>query len=179
MYRGADIGSCVAHEGDFSRFDFNGDGRVSVEAKARVPLHDDGTVAATPLEGTKMTDLDLFRSQWAPDAGGAEGWNADDLQTLLHSADLEVHADALFDSTARKARIEVQTVEGVQVGPERTLRRGAGFVNMTIPFDAVDDRLPGRRAHDRGRARRSAMPPTRSRCGSARTSVSTSAPAPS
>ena len=143
--RDLDFDGCVHLEGDpdgcratelaFARFDFNGDRRVSVEAKALVPLLADGTPAATKREATRMTDLELLASRWDP-ASSAEAWGREDLQTLLRSADLEVHADALFAAGATVVRLRVRTDEGVSVGPLRTVRKGEVAV-ITVPLAAA------------------------------------------
>ena len=60
---------------------------------------------------------------------------------FMRSADLEVHAESLFDSTARKATVQVRAVGGDDVGPPRTIKRGDGFILVTVPAGGPDDRF--------------------------------------
>src|SRR5262249_37360227 len=131
---------CDAREVNFPRFDFNGDFKITVADKAFVPLKEDGTPAAYRGDGTRLSDLDLLRQQWSLNPKASEGWGADDLSRLIDSADLEVHADALFDEGASRAEFQVRNAADLSpVGPERTLKRGQDFAIMTIPVGSTND----------------------------------------
>ncbi|MTV24612.1 S8 family serine peptidase [Nitriliruptoraceae bacterium ZYF776] len=112
----------------WSRFDLNGNGTISVNDRALVGLTADGAPAATPDEATEMTDLEFLASQW----DGSEGVRADDLQDLLHSADLELHLDGLERSGADNALLEVFT-EGGELFSGRLAPLGDGPIIATVP----------------------------------------------
>ncbi len=90
----------------FPRFDFNGDGDLSLTRTARVPLRPDGSPAANPSEASpEMTDLDVLKSQWDEGAPASLGVTADDLDDLMVSGDLTVRLDALGQSGATAATV--------------------------------------------------------------------------
>src|SRR5262249_42855691 len=78
---------------------------------------------------------------WSLNPRASEGWGPDDLLPLVRSADLEVHADALFGEGADRAELQVRRADDkTLVGPERTLKRGDGFAVVTIPLtDNLND----------------------------------------
>lgn len=126
---------CGAAEKLFARADLNGDHLVVPDKKAIVPWKADGTPAADRTQATRMTDLDVLRAAWTGGAG-AEGYAKDDLGDLLRSADVEVQADAVLDTGASKATLQLQTTDGLLAGPQRTIRRADGSVVMTIPVSS-------------------------------------------
>ncbi len=94
------FGDCEPEEA-WSRFDLNGDGVLAPNAT---------TLVLNPTVGVDvpMTDLDVFRNQYDAGTPGAEGWGKSDLTTLMQSADLEVHADAMFAAGAQNVNVEVK-----------------------------------------------------------------------
>lgn len=107
----ADPQTCPVPEPIYARFDFNGDGIISREARADV-------------NGLLLTDLEVLMSLWGSGPSAeTEGWNLRDLSTLLNSAD--VH----FDLTSLGYFDHIKIIAtGL---PERTLLSGP--VTMTIP----------------------------------------------
>jgi uncharacterized protein YkwD/plastocyanin len=140
VWRHSDPDGCGAWERHFSRFDFNGDERISTTAEARVSLTADGSPAADRSETVLMNDLELLKSQWAADPKNPEGWGPGDLSELLYSADLEVHADALFEAGARTAELTVRKKGGAAIGPARTVKRGDHAV-LTVPIGHAGEEL--------------------------------------
>jgi hypothetical protein len=89
----------------FPRFDFNGDGHLSISRTAPVPLRPDGSPAADRSQATGMTDLDVLKSQWDEGAPALFGVTADDLDSLMLSGDVTVKLDALGQSGATAATV--------------------------------------------------------------------------
>ena len=89
----------------FPRFDFNGDGDVSLTRRARVPLQADGSPAADPSAATEMTDLEVLQSQWDDGAPASLGITAADLDDLMVSGDVSVQLDGLERAGATNAAI--------------------------------------------------------------------------
>lgn len=131
-----DAAACGATEGAFSRLDFNGDDEVHPERKLLVPWAEDGTAAASTAEGTEMSDLDVLRSAWTG-GDGAEGWTKDQLDQLMRSADVEVQADAVLETGASKAELQLRHKDGGDVGPKRTIRRRDDSIVMTVPVSNI------------------------------------------
>ena len=122
---------CPSLETEYSRFDFNGDGRVDRAQRMLMPLEADGDAAAGPRDATAMTDLEVLASQWT-DQGG-EGWGPGNLDSLLESADLEIHADDFFAAGASEVDVRICCRNGGQPFPGRTIRRSDGFIVATTP----------------------------------------------
>ncbi|MCL4534081.1 MAG: PKD domain-containing protein, partial [Bacteroidetes bacterium] len=135
----ADPVNCPTHENIYSRFDFNGDGRVSRTDSMQVPLKTDGSPAASKTEATDMTDLQVLASQWESrnDTDPAvikvktEGWKAADLDSLMRSGDLEIHADDFFTAGATSVDVTFSS-PGLSI-PSRTLLKGDDFLVATVP----------------------------------------------
>ena len=130
--------SCITPETRFARFDFNGDGEISVDPAQVVamPLLPDGTPTNNPADATNMTDLDVLISQWdgAPDVD----WTADDLPSLLVSADLEVHVRGILDGGAEQVTVEMRDPSTAALVTSRTLVAQdlpveEDFAVMTVP----------------------------------------------
>ena len=126
---------CGAREARSSRFDFNGDQKLGIDEKSLVPWTDDGAPVASRAAGRSMTDLEVLTAGWTG-GEGAEGWTKDKLRSLMESADIEVQAEAVLDSGASKADLQIRKKGGADVGPKRTIRRRNGSVVMTVPLDA-------------------------------------------
>ena len=131
-----DTAGCQVGEQRYSRFDFNGDGQVSLEGVMFLPLRPDGTPAAELRDATHLTDLDILKSQWSPQPGASEGWGAEDLARLLHSADLEIHLENVLGVGVTAAQVQVQHPGGSDVGPERIVKKSAGFAIVTVPLSS-------------------------------------------
>ncbi|MHB8516107.1 MAG: S8 family serine peptidase, partial [Dehalococcoidia bacterium] len=112
---------CPTPEDTFPRFDFNGDGKIDRFAAAWMPLKADGSPAATGADSTRMTDLEVLKSQWPADPALTEGWTAADLSGLLESADLEIHADDFFTAGASEVQVKVRRLDTGAVLPGRTM----------------------------------------------------------
>lgn len=129
---GDDSQDCSTPERAFSRFDFNGDGEILLTSESKVPLEADGTPAATRLDATLMTDLEVLASQWETDpalAEGTEGWTQADLnEDLMQSGDLEIHAEDFFAAGAEEVEIEVKA-DGTAL-PPRTLKKSDEFTDV-------------------------------------------------
>ena len=121
----------------WSRFDFNGDGRISLEHLAFVPVAADGAVVATRADGTMMNDLDVLKSQFDADPNNTELWRAIDLDSLMVSGDLEIHADDFFPAGATNVTVEVLNPATSTVQRPRTIRSGDGYIVMTVPVSAL------------------------------------------
>ena len=123
---------CPTPENTFARFDFNGDGRVSLYDKALVPLKPDGTPAAVPSEATMMTDLQVLMSQWNPDLDKTEGYTASDLIELVNSGDMEIHADDLLRDGPGEVQVEITRTYTNKILPIRTISAG-DYIIYTLP----------------------------------------------
>jgi PKD repeat protein len=121
--------SCPTPEYIFSRFDFNGDGRISSADPAAVPGLGE------------VTDLEVLRRQWSPGPDYQEGWTANNLDRLLLSGDLELRADDFFAAGADQVEIKVirKDPAGDEDGPTRILRRDepGQFIVVTVPVVRV------------------------------------------
>ena len=91
----------------FPRFDFNGDGDLSLTRSTPVPLGPDGSPAVDPTGATEMTDLQVLQSQWDDDAPVSLGVTAADLDELMVSGDVSVLVDALAAAGATIATVSV------------------------------------------------------------------------
>lgn len=91
----------------FPRFDFNGDGDLSLTRSTPVPLGPDGSPAVDPTGATEMTDLEVLQSQWDGDAPLSLGVTATDLDELMVSGDVSVLVDALAAAGATLATVSV------------------------------------------------------------------------
>jgi uncharacterized protein YkwD len=136
-----DDDNCSARETDYPRFDFNGDRAISPTATNLVPLKEDGTPATHRGEAARLTDLDLLASQWTPASPNTERWQPQQLGSLMRSADLEIHADSLFDDGASSVEVSVSRPQPDPAVPLRTLKRGDGSVLVTVPLASSTDRI--------------------------------------
>jgi uncharacterized protein YkwD len=123
---------CPSPEGIFGRFDFNGDALVWRYKTSDMPFDHGGAVgSATPL-----TDLEVLASQWTSDLERAEGWTKNKLDELMTSADLEIHADDLFDAGARDVEVKMTSTGGTAI-PTRhvklNLQREKSYIVATVP----------------------------------------------
>ncbi|HET6551868.1 MAG TPA: PKD domain-containing protein, partial [Solirubrobacter sp.] len=134
------VTDCGAREHRFSRFDFNGNRVIDTDAQSLVPWKADGTAAQGRADAERMSDVGVLQAAWTG-GDGAEGWTKDDVPSLLRSADVEVHADAVLDAGAARAEVQVREKDGAAIGPERTLRRRDGFAVLTVPLDATSQEL--------------------------------------
>ncbi|HEY0583013.1 MAG TPA: hypothetical protein VGE94_12575, partial [Chloroflexota bacterium] len=141
-----DPNRCQTRESTYPRFDFNGDGLLSRRDRALVPLHADGTPSSGPADQTDMTDLGVLGSQWGKGPTGktidTEGWTAADLDRLLESGDLEIHAADFFaDASVTEVDISVKRQDTGDVLPARKLKRGDDFLVVTAPLGSVPTQL--------------------------------------
>ena len=135
----------------FPRFDFNGDGGISLDDVAVVPLElvnsatNQWIPAATPATATLMTDLQVMASQWDADAPGALGVVASDLDALLYSGDLVLIAAGLAATGAVSATVTVvdhetnQVVNGYDVvvsDPDNAVLTLPAFTNYRLEVEA-------------------------------------------
>ncbi len=109
----ADPQACPVPEPIYARFDFNGDGVISREARA-------------DFNGSLLTDLEVLMSVWGSGPSAeTEGWNLRDLPTLLNSADVHFDLTSLGD---------FDHIKMIATGlPERTVPSGRTVVTVTIP----------------------------------------------
>ena len=152
---------CVTPDDVFPRFDFNGDGLVSRDARARVPLRADGSLADSPGESTEQTDLGVFAGQFERDPARAEGWTFTRLPDLLISGDLEVHAADLFPPDAPAtlaAEVTVRRLDTSETLPVRRLTGPEGVVVVTAPVAPEGTRYQVRGAFDLGTERLESLP---------------------
>ncbi len=133
----ATLGCDQTLETSFSRFDFNGDGRIGLTTAA-VPLNADGTPTATG-NGWTPNDLQLFQAYFDALPSVTDGWTKAELPNLLDSADVEVHADAFFDAGADSVNITVEDkASGTWVpGPDRTMDTNDPYIVATQPVGAT------------------------------------------
>ncbi|MCL4369250.1 MAG: hypothetical protein M1337_08845, partial [Actinobacteria bacterium] len=140
--------SCVTAENDYPRFDFNGDGFISLDRLARVPLRWDGSAASSPAEAAEMTDLDVLISQWETEPALTEGWRSADLPELMTSGDLEIHTQDLFDAGASEVAIDVVRLDTNAALSTQRLRKELApgespadrFIIYTVPAGTVEVR---------------------------------------
>ena len=100
-------------ESIYARFDFNGDGLISREARVE-------------FNGSLLTDLEVLMGVWGSEpSADTEGWRAQDLLTLLDSAD--VHLD--LTSFGRLERLKI-VAPGL---PERLISSERRWVTVTVP----------------------------------------------
>ena len=113
---GADAG-CRYPEGVYPRFDFNGDGLLSRDAKA-------------PFKGQMLTDLEVLMGVWGLGAGAdTEGWRAEDLPKLLDSVDLHLDLKELFE----REGVE-RVVVRVTGAPEQEATPEQPHLVVTVPL---------------------------------------------
>lgn len=109
----ADPKNCPIPENVYSRFDFNGDGIVSREARAA-------------FNGALLTDLEVLISVWGSGpSADTEGWRAQDLFALLDSADVHINLGVF----AGPDRITVTAVDL----PGRSLSTNQTWLTVTVP----------------------------------------------
>lgn len=109
----ADPTACPIPENIYARFDFNGDGIVSRDAKAE-------------FNGSLLTDLEVLMGVWGSGpSADTEGWRAQDLRELLDSADVHIDLSAFAESN----RITVTAADL----PARTLSTSQRWLTVTVP----------------------------------------------
>ncbi|MDZ4825932.1 MAG: S8 family serine peptidase, partial [Actinomycetota bacterium] len=123
-YDGCVFPTACRTEEAWSRFDLNGDGMVTPNRAAPVPLGSGGA-------DVSLSDMEMFARVFQEPS---EGWNRNDLAMLLRSGDLEVHADTMFQAGATGVTIEVRygASGSLAPGPYKIDRRG-GSVIVTVP----------------------------------------------
>jgi PKD repeat protein len=128
--------ACPSSEAFLSRFDFNGDGKVDKVDTADLPPDAAGGPSGPPAE--TLTDLQVLQSQWPADDQQTEGWKKSDLDNLLESGDLEIHADDLFNQGATDVKVELTSSDSGSL-PERhikpELKPEKSFIVATVPTD--------------------------------------------
>jgi uncharacterized protein YkwD/plastocyanin len=102
---------CTTPEEVYSRFDFNGDGKLA------------------------LSDLDVLKNLFGTDAhGGAvdtEGWTAGDLNSLIQSGDIEIHVgDFFIDPNVSDVQVTIKSPGATKT---RTVHRGGDFIVATTP----------------------------------------------
>ena len=142
----AGITLCPPEEAVFSRFDFNGDGKLTLDGTAPMPFDATGSPVANPAAAVPLTDLGVLQSQWDQAVGR---WSATQLPSLMTSGDLEVHTEGLFNAGATAA-----TVTAVDANTQTDLTSGVveadpGFQSLTVPASTsikvrIDYTLPSR-----------------------------------
>ncbi len=90
-------GPCRNNESVQPRFDFNGDGRLTLADPMPMPLTADGNPAPDMASATMMTDLQVLASQFTP---SSDGWTAADLPDLMQSGDVTIDAHGAFAAGA-------------------------------------------------------------------------------
>ncbi|MEX0817213.1 MAG: PKD domain-containing protein [Gaiellales bacterium] len=135
-----DPAGCATIGEPFARFDFNGDGFVSFNedhlgngVAVKMPLRSDGSPAAGASESAVMTDLDVLQSWWEANPEGTEGWTKFNLDFLMESGDLEIHADDFFAAGATEVDIDVRRIDTNTDQPARKLVPSDDFIVMTAP----------------------------------------------
>jgi uncharacterized protein YkwD/plastocyanin len=152
-HRAADPAACVTPEAQYPRFDFNGDGGMSRSATRRVSIKADGTPATGVGDAATLTDLQVLGSQWDGDAAINEGFATGDLDGLMTSGDLELHAKDFFDAGANEVDISVTRTGGGAALPGRKLKKTDEFTDVdgvkrtflvyTVPNAEVQVRASG------------------------------------
>ncbi|HET7771432.1 MAG TPA: S8 family serine peptidase, partial [Chloroflexota bacterium] len=132
---------CPTAEGTFPRFDFNGDGTLSrTRTVDVVPVRPDP--ASPPGTLLSATDLDVLKSLWesrsttddAQIEALTEGWKTADLDALMVSGDLHIHAPALFSAGATEVKIVTRELTTGRILPTRTLRPADDHLVITVPL---------------------------------------------
>jgi len=131
VYDEADPDACPP-ENTFPRFDFNGDGVISLSDDRLVPLRPDGSPAADIGEATRMTDLEVLASQWKPNPDADEGWGPGDLGRLMNSIDLDLYADQFFANGASVVEVSLTDPATGEALPVRRILPGEHIV-YTVP----------------------------------------------
>ncbi|HEV7664238.1 MAG TPA: S8 family serine peptidase, partial [Chloroflexota bacterium] len=131
-----DPDACGTPEDVYARFDFNGDGHVSLDHMELMPLRADGTPAATRADGTLMNDLNVLQNQFDKDPAQTETWRAADLTRLMVSGDLEIHADPFFAGGAATVDISVRNPDSGESFATRSMRQTDGSIVITVPVTA-------------------------------------------
>ncbi len=109
----ADPTACPTPESIYARFDLNGDGVISREAKAA-------------FNGLFLTDLEVLLSVWGSGpSADTEGWRAQDLVALLDSAD--VHIDLSVFGGSDRVMMTAPDLPG------RTLSASQRWLTVTVP----------------------------------------------
>ncbi len=122
---------CAAGEDTYSRFDFNGDGRMTAADRVEVPLAADGSPAAGPSQATAMTDLEVLASQYDTPAPGQ--WTAGDLSSLMTSGDLTAQVGGLFATGASKVTVTATDASTHQALVSVDADPAAGEAVLTVP----------------------------------------------
>jgi hypothetical protein len=82
--------------------------------------------ARADFNGASLTDLEVLMSVWGSGpSADTEGWRAQDLPALLHSADVHIDLSAFAESD----RITVTAADL----PGRTLVGGQAWLTVTLP----------------------------------------------
>lgn len=110
----ADPKVCPTSENVYPRFDFNGDGQVSRDSKAE-------------FNGLLLTDLEVLMRVWSSGpSADTESWHAQNLLSLLDSADVHIDLKTAFgDQKLDQIRLIVAGL------PERTL--SVTQITVTVP----------------------------------------------
>jgi hypothetical protein len=125
------ISDVADNENLYPRFDFNGDAKLSLGATCRV----------NDRLG-EVTDLGVLQDVWPAD--GDEGWKAGDLELLMESGDIELHADDLLAAVPFGEHLHVQfAAEGRRAdAPARVISRYGQRPMVTLPIAPESPGVP-------------------------------------
>ena len=122
---------CDANEQTYPRFDFNGDGKLTLVDSVDMPYHEDGSPASGPGDAFPMTDLDVFVHAY--DTPSSATWSADDLYDLIESGDVTVNGQGLLDAGATGVvvrAVDPGTTDAIEIQP---VDPASGEAVLTIP----------------------------------------------
>ena len=151
VYVEGDPGGCLIPEFVNPRFDFNARRVTSPDEDYQqlVPLTEDGSPASNLAEAVEMSDLELLFSQWSPDPENPDNkglvsmnengeLGLQDLYERVYSADLEIHAAALFEEDLDRVHVSVTHIDEGRKVFKSVINDPEDFRIATVPLEQGD-----------------------------------------